>query len=793
MAKRKRQEESTVDFTKVAQEITPIELSNELEQSMLSYSYLTIEDRALPDARDGLKPVQRRILYSMDQSKNNHNKPYVKSAKIVGNTMGSYHPHGDSAIYDAMVRMAQDFSMGMPLIDGKGNFGDRPGAGAAAARYTESRLTAQAELMTNELKEKSVDFHPNYDESTEEPEVLPAQYPNLLINGTSGIAVGYATTMAPHNPGEVIDATRWLLTHPNATVDKLMEFIPGPDFPTGGQIVNIDGAKEAYETGRGQINIRSPYEIKSVGRGKSSIEFYEFPYSVNAEKILESIKKAIKDNKIQGVADAKDLSGRNGTKFVVETKAGIRPEVVVASLYKISELEISFNFNSNALVDKVPYLLGLKELLTIFIEHRLETVTRRTSNRAEKRKERLHLIEGLLKALLDIDAVIKIVRSSDSAQSARETLMKNLKVDDVQADYILSLQLRRLTKYDQNELQAEKEGLIKEISELQELLDDEKKMKTLISKELSDVKKQIDIPRRSEILDGKEATKLDEIVESAAESFDIADEPCEIYLTQKGGLFRSNQPTKKAILSSAASTTKGQVVLITNKGNATRIETLHVDEKESKASSFFSLVKGERVIAVVPTSLDKGKVGGIAMGTAKGVIKIATPQFPVKNNDFTVMSLEPNDEIMSARWVEDVENYDFIFIKSSSNLLSFPANKVKPQGLSGSGIAGVKVNEDEKVLDFCALSHTEKEQATVLTISDGKNTKLSPVAPFPQKGRATGGVRAQSFLKGDTQIIFARILPENILHNSKGQKVPLPAITAKRDASGKPMGEDMSV
>lgn len=795
MAKKKNVTlEEQSDFTEVGVEVLPVELAQELEQSMLAYSYLTIEDRAIPDARDGLKPVQRRILYSMDQSKNYYNKPYVKSARIVGNTMGVYHPHGDAAIYDAMVRMAQDFSMGMKLIDGKGNFGDRPGAGAASSRYTESRLEEVAGLLTSELREKPVDFIPNYDDSTEEPTVLPVQFPNLLVNGTSGIAVGYATNMAPHNPGEVIDATRWLLTHPNASIEKLMEFVPGPDFPTGGQIVGIEGVKEAYETGKGQIFIRSPYTVKTQGRGKHVIEFHEFPYTVNSEKILEQIKKAIKDGKIQGIADAKDLSGRKGTRFIVETKAGIRPEAVVAALYKISDLEVSFNFNNNALVNKVPQMLGLKDMMEIFIDHRVETVTRRTQHRIKKREERQHLVEGLLKALLDIDAVIKIVRSSESAQKAKDTLMKKLKVDDIQAEYVLSLQLRRLTKYDQNELNAEKDQLVKEIAELQELLDDEKKLKGVISKELADVKKQIDIPRRSEIIDGKQAEKFEETVAKAtSESFDVADEACEVYLTHKGGLFRSTTPTKKPFLSSAPSTTKGQVVVITNKGNATRIETLHVDERESKASNLVTLGRGEKVIAVVPTALEDGKTGGIAMGTRKGVVKIANPQFPVKNDEFSVMGLDSDDEIISARWVEDYNNYDFIFLKSSSNLLSFPANKVRPQGLSGSGMAGVKISDGERVLDFCALAHSEKDQATVITITDKKNGKLSPVAPFPQKGRATGGVRSQAFLKGDTQLVFGRILPENALFDSKGKKVSLPPITAKRDASGKPVGDDMGL
>lgn len=789
---RRKETMPDVDFTNIAEEIIPIDLVEEMEHSFLAYSYMTIEDRALPDARDGLKPVQRRILYSMNQSGNNYNKPYVKSARIVGNTMGVYHPHGDSAIYDAMVRMAQDFSMGVPLIDGKGNFGDRPGSGAAAARYTESRMTETAEFLTRELKEKPVDFIPNYDDSTEEPTVLPNEFPNLLVNGVSGIAVGYATNMAPHNAGEIIDAARWLLTHPNASLDKLMEFVPGPDFPTGCQLVGLEGVREAYETGRGKVTIRSPYTIKSLGRGKSSIEFYELPYSINPETIMEQIKKAIKDNRIQGIADAKDLTDRrNGTRFVVETKTGFRAESVVMALYKISDLEVNFNFNHNALVDGTPYLLGLKELLEIFLEHRIKTVTRRTEHRKTKREERLHLVEGLLKALLDIDAVIKIVRGSVSAQEAKEGLIKKFKVDETQADYILSLQLRRLTKYDQTELQSEKDTLIKEIAELQELLNDESKMKSLISKELADVKKEMNVERRSVIVDGKEAQKFEELAAVTDTDLEIKDEPCTVHLTYKGTIFRTSQETRKAVLSSAMTTTKGQVVLLTNKGNAVRVETIHIDEKESKVNSYLSLQKDEKVIAVVPTILEPGKTGGIALGTKKGIIKITSPQFPVKADEFSVIKLDTDDEVLGARWVEDYSLYDFVFIKNSSNLLTFPADKVRPQGLSGGGVAGVKIL-DEKVISFNVISHDERENAQVVTLSDAGNGKVSPYAPFPQKGRATGGVRSQALLKSDKEIVFAKVITDNTLYDSTGKKITLPDITPKRDASGKPVPEDLA-
>lgn len=780
------------DFSKPAKEIVEVSLYDEMEESYLAYSYLSIEERALPDARDGMKPVQRRILYSMQENGNVHNKPYVKSARIVGNTMGVYHPHGDSAIYDAMVRMAQDFSLAVPLVDGKGNFGDRPGAGAASSRYTEARLSPSADFMTEELKEKAVDFIPNYDDSTVEPTVLPVQFPNLLVNGTSGIAVGYATEMPPHNPGEVLDAARWLLTHPNADVDKLMEFIPGPDFPTGCQIVGVEGIKTAYETGRGKFLIRAPYEIISHRGGKSTIEFYELPYQVNSEKVLEQIKKAIKENKIEGIADAKDLTDRrNGTRLVIDTKKGFRPEAVLLSLYKVSDLESSYNFNNNALVNGSPVMLGLKELLQIFLDHRIDTVTRRTEHRLDKRETRLHLVNGLLKALLDIDEVIRIVRSSPDAGTAKDKLIKKFKVDDVQAEYILSLQLRRLTKYDQNELEAEKKTLESEIAELKELLTDEKKMKALIGKELLDVKKKMDIERRSTIIDGKQAAKLEEKAEELAESLSVEDAPCFIYLTPKGTVFRADKATRKAVSTTVETTTMSKVIFVTNKGNAFRLDAIDLLERESKASSYVSLSRGEKIISVTPTELPEGKTGGIAMGTKNGVVKIAAPQWPVKSDEFSVMKLDGDDEILSARWVEDSATYDFTFLKSSSNLLSFPADKVRPQGLSGGGMAGVKIADGERVLDFSVISHEERSTATVVTVSNAGNGKTGVYSMYPQKGRATGGVRTQAFLKGDTELQFGQVLPTGVLYNETGQKVEVPLESPKRDASGKPVGDEL--
>lgn len=779
-------------FDKVAREVIPIELSDEMERSFLAYSYMTIGERALPDARDGLKPVQRRILYSMYDSSIFNNKPYVKSARVVGNVMGVLHAHGDSSIYESVCNMVRDYSISVPLIDGKGNFGDRPGAGAAAPRYTEIRLHRVSNYLVSELGEKCVPFVPNYDETTVEPIVLPTQFPNLVVNGTTGIAVGYATNMAPHNLGEVIDATRWLLTHPNADVDKIISLMPGPDFPTGGIVVGEEGIRQAYETGRGKVVIRSPYEIKPLNRGKSAIEFYELPYTVDSEKILEQVKDAIKNNKIQGIADAKDLTdNKHGTRLVVETKAGFNPTAVVQALYKVSLLESSFSYNNTVLVDGVPVILGIKGLLDIFIQHRFDTVFKRTEHRLVKKLDRLHLVKGLLLALLDIDEVIRIVRASPSADEARSKLMKKLKVDEVQADYILSLQLRRLTKFDQHELEQEKKELEEAVASLQAILADDKAVRDIISAELLAIKKEVGVERRSMILSDKQAEKQQEVAKASAVALEITDAPTQVYLTRKG-IFRGDKPGRKAVMSSAATTTKGKVILVTNLGRAQRVDTLHVGEREGKVESLLAspLTRGEKVIAVVPVGLAEGKTGGIAMGTRHGIVKIAAPQWPARSDEFSVIKLEDGDEVLSARWVEDVSGYEFVFVKNSSGILRFPADKVRPQGLSGGGMAGVKVVRGEEVLAFAVVSAEEQRQALVVTVSDQGNGKTSQLKEYPQKGRATAGMRSHAFLKGEKMLKHVLVLPSDSLMDGSNNALELP-VMGKRDGSGKPVSPEL--
>jgi DNA gyrase/topoisomerase IV subunit A len=479
--------------------IVDVDVSSELSDSFLEYAYSVIYSRALPDARDGLKPVQRRILHQMSEMGLKPDRGHVKSARVVGEVMGKLHPHGDTAIYDALVRMAQSFSMRLPLIDGHGNFGSLD-AGPAAMRYTEARLASASLMMVDEVDEDTVDFGANYDGQILEPLVLPAAFPNLLVNGATGIAVGMATNMAPHNLGEVVTAAIHLIENPNATVKQLMKIVPGPDFPTGGTLIGKEGVLDAYQTGKGAFKVRAKSEIGKVSSRKQGITITELPFNIGPEKIVERISDLVKSKKIQGISDIVDLTdGQNGTKVVVEVKNGYEPEKVLENLYKLSPLEDAFSINAVALVDGKPKTLGIKELLEVFITHRIEVVTRRSKFRKEKATARLNLVDGLLKAILDIDKVVKIVRGSEDAAEAKASLIKAFKLTDEQATHILDMPLRRLTKISKIELDSEQKSLKSEISGLTALLKSDEALRKKVAEELKDVAAKYATPRRTVI------------------------------------------------------------------------------------------------------------------------------------------------------------------------------------------------------------------------------------------------------------------------------------------------------
>jgi DNA gyrase/topoisomerase IV subunit A len=479
--------------------IVDIDVSAEMSESFLEYAYSVIYSRALPDARDGLKPVQRRILHMMFDMGLRPDKGHVKCARVVGEVMGKLHPHGDGAIYDAAVRLAQPFTTRLPLIDGHGNFGSLD-AGPAAMRYTEARLAPAALAMVNESDENTVDFGGNYDGQLLEPLVLPAAFPNLLVNGATGIAVGMATNMAPHNLGEVVAATKHLIENPKATLKALMKFIPAPDFPTGGEIVGLSGLDEAYATGRGSFKVRATAVIEKVTARKQGIVITEFPFNIGPEKVVEKIADLVKAKKIQGISDIVDLSdGQQGTKVVVEIKNGYEPEEILEKLYKLTPMEDQFSVNAVALVNGRPQTLGLKELLQVFIDHRIDVVRRRSQYRLDKAQGRLNLVDGLLKAIIDIDKVIKIIRASEDATSAKADLIKSFKLTEEQATYILDMPLRRLTKMSKLELETEQKELSATIKALMTLLASEDAIRKQVSVELTEVSKNFATPRRSRI------------------------------------------------------------------------------------------------------------------------------------------------------------------------------------------------------------------------------------------------------------------------------------------------------
>ncbi|MEV1289463.1 DNA topoisomerase IV subunit A [Micromonospora sp. NPDC049679] len=812
MARRKGTQ-SQVDlsaFDQAGAHVLDNPLTTEVEDSYLEYAYSVIHSRALPDARDGLKPVHRRILFSMSEQGYRPDRGHVKSARVVGDVMGKYHPHGDTAIYDAMVRLAQDFSLNVPLIDGHGNFGS-PDDGPAAARYTEARMSREAMLLVGELGEETVEFRPNYDGSLEEPAVLPAAFPNLLVNGTSGIAVGMATNMIPHNLGEVVAAARWLITHPTAPLEKLMEFVPGPDLPTGGLLLGLDEVRKAYETGRGVVRMRGKVEIGPLegSRGRQAITVTDLPYGVGAEKIIEKITDEVnKTKRLQGIADVKDLTDReNGTRLVIECKVGVNPQALLADLYRLTPLEQSFGINNLVLVDGQPRTLGLKALLEVFLAHRYEVVTRRTTYRRRKRQERLHLVDGLLIALLDIDKVVRLIRGSDNAQAAKDGLMRQFKLSEIQATYILDTPLRRLTKFDRIELETEQEKLRGEIAELSLILDDEAVLKKLVSTELAAVVKDFATERRTTLIDGD----LKEVLAASvpAGPLEVADDPCQVILSATGlvartaaeseeaseGRRRNGRVKHDAVRAVVHSTARGQVLLVTNLGRAFKTDVLPLPVLPEQAgtvslrggmsaSELVPLQPGEKVVGLAPLGEQGAGSPGLALGTRQGVVKVTAPEWPVRSDEFEVIGLKDGDEVIGATWLTDGTE-TLVFVTSDASLLRFDAKLVRPQGLKGGGMAGINVTAGSHVVFFGAIRTDDTAHGAPMVVTSTASTvKVTPFAEYPAKGRATGGVRAQRFLKGESELVLAWIGPRPAGATGTGDPVELPSIDKRRDGSG---------
>ncbi|MER5419469.1 DNA gyrase/topoisomerase IV subunit A [Streptosporangium roseum] len=800
MARRTTTPPTDEDFE---ERIVDIDVSAEMRTSFLEYAYSVIYQRALPDARDGLKPVQRRILYSMSEMGLRPDRGHVKSSRVVGDVMGKLHPHGDTAIYDALVRMAQPFSMRLPLIDGHGNFGS-PDDLPAAMRYTEARLAAAAMAMVQSIDEDTVDFKPNYDGQETEPTVMPSAFPNLLVNGATGIAVGMATNMAPHNLVEVVAAARHLIKKPDATLDDLMRFVPGPDLPTGGTIIGLDGIRDAYAKGRGTFRMRAKCSVEQVSPRRKGIIVTELPFNVGPERVVTKIRELVTAKKLQGISDLKDLSDRHkGLNLVIEIKNGFIPEAVLEELYRLTPMEETFGINNVALVEGQPRTLGLRELLQVYVDHRLDVVRRRSAYRRRKREARLHLVEGLIIALLNIDEVIQVIRSSDDSAQARERLMEVFELSEIQAAYILDTPLRRLTRFDKLELDGEKETLESEIAELTAILSSEDKLRKVVSDELAQVSKTFGTPRRTVLLESSGVTR------NASVPLEVADDPCLVLFSSTGLLARTTDASPLAgegdrsahdvLVSVVNSTVRGEVGVVTNQGRMIRVQVVDLPTLPPSAnppslsgghpvSEYVTLSPGETVVGI--GSLDPDGPG-LALGTAQGVVKRVVPDYPANRDDFEVIGLKDGDTVVGAAELT-AEDHDLVFITSEAQLLRYPAVNVRPQGRPAGGMAGVRLDGGATVIWFGVVDPARESRvvtiagsSTALPGTQIGGAKISDYAEYPAKGRATGGVRVQRFLKGEDVLLLAWAGPAPARAVSTvGKPVPLPEELGRRDGSG---------
>jgi len=782
--------------------IVDVELTDEMEGSFLEYAYSVIYSRALPDARDGLKPVQRRIIYQMSQMGLLPQKGHVKSARVVGDVMGKLHPHGDSAIYDALVRMSQAWSMRIPMVDGHGNFGSLDD-GPAAARYTEARLRPEALAMVQDLDEDVVDFVPNYDNQLTQPSVLPAAIPHLLVNGASGIAVGMATNMAPHNLGEVIAAARHLLEHPDASTKDLQKFVPGPDLPSGGTIMGTDGITDAYETGRGSFKTRASVSIENIGPRKTGLVVTELPYLVGPERVIDKIKDAVNSKKLTGISDVTDLTDRHhGLRLVIGIKAGFDPAAVLSELYRLTPLEESFAINSVALVEGQPMTLGLKDLLQVYLDHRIAVITRRSEFRLVQRRRRLHLVEGLLVAITDIDEVIQVIRASDDSAAAKTTLKDVFDLSEEQAEYILELRLRRLTKFSRLELETERDQLTADIAELEALLGSTELITQTVSTELAEMAEAFGTPRRS-VISGVSAPPP---VKSSAATKDLslADEPCIVAVSALGKASRlspveaGSLPAKRsphdALLAWLVTTTRSALGAITETGVLHTFHASDLPELDSakprwgegiSLADYLGLPPSDGAVrAVIPLETDVP----VMLGTQRGVVKRFVPSDLSDKPHQPVITLKEGDRVVGAAVASDDDH--IVFITSTGQLLNYSAADVRPQGAGAGGVAGISLGAEASVI--CATA-ARRDLATVVTISgssvqlpgtESARVKLTSLAEFPTKGRGTSGVRAHSFLKGEDLLRSAFVGLHPRAMGSRGQAVALPEERSKRDGSG---------
>jgi len=728
---------------------TPVPIEEEMRKSYLDYAMSVIVGRALPDIRDGLKPVHRRVLYTMSVIGVAWNRPYKKSARIVGDCMGKYHPHGDAPIYEALVRMVQEFSLRYPLVDGQGNFGSIDGDPAAAMRYTEARLAKIAHEMLADIDKDTVDFVPNYDENEQEPIVLPTRIPNLLVNGSSGIAVGMATNIPPHNLTEVVDGLIMLIENPDATVDDLMKVIPGPDFPTRGFIYGRTGIRDAYTTGRGIITLRAKVHKESLRGGREAIIVTELPYQVNKATLMEKIGELIRDKRIEGISERRDESSREGIRIVLELGRGEMPDIVINQLYKHTQMQTTFGIIMLALVGRRPQVVTLKQMLTEFISFRREVVTRRTKYDLARAEEKAHILEGLRKAVDHLDLVIRLIRQAQDPDAAKQALIRQLELSEIQARHILDMRLQRLTQLERHKIVEEHEQTLALIADLKGILASEQRLMGIIKDELAALKNDYGDERRTEILGETQDLTIedlladDDMVVTITRSGYIKRTHVEAYRSQKrGGKGVTGMETKEEdiVEDLFVASTHSYLLFFTNKGKVHWLKVHEIPEggRQAKGKAMvnvLSLADGEMVATCVPVR-DFESGGYVILSTKRGTVKkteLSAFSHP-RSGGILAISLDAGDEVMAARRTDGQR--EVLLSTKQGMIIRFPEEDVRPMGRTAGGVRGIEVDEGDQVI----AAEVVQEGVSVFTITERGYGKRTPLEEYRLQGRAGKGI-----------------------------------------------------
>jgi DNA gyrase subunit A len=749
--------------------VVEINIEHEMKKSYLDYSMSVIMSRALPDVRDGLKPVHRRIIYAMDELSMSPDKPYRKSARVVGDVLGKYHPHGDSSVYDAMVRLAQDFNIRYPLVDGHGNFGSIDGDEAAAMRYTEARMTKLAMEMLRDIGKDTVDYRPNFDETLKEPIVLPSRFPNLMVNGSSGIAVGMATNIPPHNLKEVIDGIIMLIDSPDSTIDDLMTVVKGPDFPTAGHIMGKDGIRSAFKTGRGKIRVRAVTEIEETNKGRHKIIVTELPYQVNKANLIEKIAEYVRDKKLEGISDLRDESDREGLRIVIEVKRDANPNVVLNNLYKYTQLQTTFGVIMLALVNDEPKILNLKEMLSYYVDHQKEIITRRTQYDLNKAEERAHIVEGLKIALDHIDEVIRIIRSSKTEAIAKEALIENFGLSDRQSQAILDMRLRRLTGLEREKLEEEYEELIKEINRFREILANERLVYQIIKDELLELKEKYGDPRRTRIMPSADEIDMEDMIEEEDVVITLTHfgyikrTPEYTYKTQKRGgkgIIALTTREEDFVEDLYITSTHDTILFFTNKGKVFSLKAYEIPEGSRQARgtaiiNLLNLTGDEKVSAIIPINKNTTATN-LLLITKSGIIKkTGLEHFEnIRKNGIIGISLREDDELIGVRKTNG--NQEIIVVTKKGMSIKFSENDVREMGRSAMGVKAIDLKKDDKVVAMELVEEGKK----LLVISEYGFGKRTCLEEYKTQNRGGKGLITYHIREKTGDIVSAKVVDD---------------------------------